>query len=70
MCDTRVPLTIAFVSEDGTLFSIKDMQSESDEYHLSMKPARYALEFAQVKFHQEGLVVGSKLKSVECQVVK
>ena len=67
MRDTRMPLSIGFVSDDGTLFIIEDMKPESDEYHLSMKPARYALELAQGQFEREGLAVGSRLLKKECR---
>ena len=70
MRDTRIPLSIAFVSEDGTLFIIEDMRPESDEYHLSMKPAKYALELAQGQFEREGLAVGSRLTKEECRPTK
>ena len=67
MRDTRIPLSIAFVSEDGTLFAIEDMTPHSDEYHLSMKPAKYALELAQGQFQRRGLAVGSRLLKEECR---
>lgn len=70
MRDTRIPLSIAFVSEDGTLFIIEDMKPDSDEYHLSMKPAKYALELARGHFEREGLVVGSRLTKEECRPTK
>jgi hypothetical protein len=70
MRDTRIPLSIAFVSEDGTLFIIEDMKPNSDEYHLSMKPAKYALELAQGQFEREGLAVGSRLLKEECRPTK
>lgn len=70
MRDTRIPLSIAFVSEDGTLFIIEDMKPNSDEYHLSMKPAKYALELAQGRFEREGLAVGSRLLKEECRPTK
>lgn len=70
MRDTRIPLSIAFVSEDGALFIIEDMKPNSDEYHLSMKPAKYALELSQGQFEREGLAVGSRLLKEECRPTK
>ena len=69
MRDTRVPLSISFVAEDGTLFAVEDMTPESDEYHLSMKPAKYALELPQGQFQRKGLAVGSRLLKEECRPV-
>jgi uncharacterized membrane protein (UPF0127 family) len=67
MKDTRIPLSIAFMSSDGTLFAIEDMTPYSEKYHLSMKPAKYALELAQGQFQREGLAIGSRLLKEECR---
>lgn len=67
--DTQLLLSIAFVAEDGTVFVIEDMKPNSDDYHLSMKPAKYALELAQGQFEREGLVVGSRLLKEECRPI-
>jgi uncharacterized membrane protein (UPF0127 family) len=39
-----------FVSEDATLFAIEHMMPYSEEDHLLMKSAKYALELAQGQF--------------------
>lgn len=67
MRDTFFPLSIAFMSEDGTVFLIENMQPESDEYHLSMRPAKYALEVEQGKFQREGILAGEKMLKIECR---
>lgn len=70
MRDTWIPLSIAFVSEDGTLFVIEDMQPNSDELHFSMRPAKYALELTLGQFECEGLAVGSRLLKGDCRPTK
>lgn len=70
MRDTRIPLTIAFISDEGVLFALEDMKPMSDEYHLSMQPARFALELAQGQFERKGLAVGSKLLKHECRPIQ
>lgn len=67
MRNTRMPLSIGFMSADGTLFAIEDMQPNSDEYHFSLDPAQDALELAQGDFSRKGLGVGSRLLRRECQ---
>jgi uncharacterized membrane protein (UPF0127 family) len=67
MRDTRMPLSIAFISEDGAIFAIEDMTPGCHEYHLSVKPAKYALELRQGQFDQKGLTVGSRLMKQECR---
>lgn len=69
MRDTRVPLTIAFISADGELFALEDMVPMSDKYHLSILPALFALELAHGQFEREGLTVGSRLLKYECRSI-
>ncbi|MFP2768869.1 DUF192 domain-containing protein [Oceanisphaera sp. KMM 10153] len=66
MRNTWVPLSIGFFSADGTLFAIKDMEPETDDYHFSGRPAQDALELAQGEFERKGLVVGSRLTRRVC----
>lgn len=62
MRNTLIPLTIAFVAEDGTIVNIADMAPRSDESHCSAKPVRYALEVPLGWFAKRGLKAGSKLQ--------
>lgn len=61
MRHTKMPLSIGFISAEGVLFQIEDMPPNSEVYHLSIKPAQYALELSQGGFDRAGLKVGSKL---------
>ena len=47
MRNTLIPLTIAFIADDGTIVNLADMQPRSDESHCSAAPVRYALEMNQ-----------------------
>lgn len=67
MHNTPSPLSIGFFDAAGTLFAIKDMQPNSDEYHFSGQPAQDALELAQGQFQARGLPVGSRLISRDCR---
>jgi uncharacterized protein len=62
MRNTLVPLTIAFIAEDGTIINLADMAPKSDASHCSTKPARYALEMRQGWFAKRGLKAGLKLR--------
>lgn len=70
MRDTRIPLSIAYLSEDGAIFMIEDMRPLSEDYHLSMQPAKYALELAQGQFVTHGLVIGSRLDRLQCSPIQ
>jgi uncharacterized membrane protein (UPF0127 family) len=62
MRNTLIPLTIAFVAEDGTIVNIADMAPRSDESHCSAKPVRYALEVPLGWFAKRGFKAGLKLR--------
>ncbi len=61
MRNTPLPLSIAFLDEDGHVVNIEDMQPQTDDSHCSARPVRFALEMAQGWFAQRGLKAGSKL---------
>ena len=44
MRNTLIPLTAAFVADDGTIVNLADMKPQSDDSHCSTKPVRYVLE--------------------------
>ncbi len=62
MRNTLVPLTIAFIAEDGTIVNLADMTPGSEASHCSAKPVRYALEMRQGWFAKRGLKAGARLR--------
>lgn len=62
MKNTLLPLTAAFVADDGRIVNTADMQPHSETSHCSTKPVRYVLEMNQGWFAQRGLKAGSQLK--------
>ena len=61
MRNTLIPLSIAFLEDDGTIINIEDMAPKTENNHCSHKPARYALEMTQGWFQQKGFKSGMKL---------
>lgn len=61
MKNTLLPLSIAFVADDGTIVNIRDMQPQTLDSHCSAKPVRYALEMVQGWFAKRGIKAGAKL---------
>ena len=61
MKNTLIPLTAAFVADDGTVVNLEDMQPQTTNSHCSAKPVRYVLEVNQGWFAKKGLKAGSKL---------
>jgi hypothetical protein len=61
MRNTPLPLTIAFIEDDGTILQLNDMAPKNDSLHCSQRPVRFALEMEQGWFARKGLAVGAKL---------
>jgi uncharacterized protein len=61
MKNTLLPLTAAFVADDGTIVNLVDMQPQSLDSHCSAKPVRYVLEMHQGWFDKRGIKAGSRL---------
>ena len=61
MKNTLLPLTAAFVADDGTIVNLADMQPQSLASHCSTKPVRFVLEMNKGWFDKRGLKAGSKL---------
>lgn len=61
MKNTRIPLSIAFLADDGTIVHIADMQPQSLALTPSTQPVRYALEVNQGWFAQHGVQVGDRV---------
>ena len=62
MKNTLLPLTAAFVADDGTIVNLADMQPQTSDSHCSTRPVRYVLEMNQGWFAKKGLKAGFKLK--------
>lgn len=61
MRNTLLPLSIAFLDDDGAIVNIADMQPKSDDSHCSKKAVRYALEMNQGWFAKKGIKADSKI---------
>ena len=61
MRNTLLPLSIAFIADDGTIVNIEDMAPQTEDPHCAKKPVRYALEMAQGWFDAHGISAGKKL---------
>ena len=61
MKNTLLPLSIAFVADDGTVVNIDEMKPQTQDSHCSDKPVRYVLEMNQGWFAKRGVKAGFKL---------
>ena len=70
MKNTLIPLSAAFLSDDGTIVNIEDMKPLALEPHCSTQPVRYVLEMNKGWFAKKGIKAGSKLQGSPFQVQK
>lgn len=61
MKNTLLPLTAAFLADDGTIVNLADMKPMTLESHCSSKPVRYVLEMHQGWFARKGMKAGSRV---------
>ena len=61
MKNTLLPLTAAFLADDGTIVNLVDMKPQTTDSHCSEKPVRFVLEMNQGWFAKKGLKAGSRL---------
>jgi uncharacterized protein len=61
MKNTPLPLSAAFITDDGRIVNIEDMKPHSTDSHCSKEPVRFVLEMHQGWFAKKGLKPGSTL---------
>jgi uncharacterized protein len=59
--NTLIPLSIAFIEDDGTIVSIADMSPKSEASTCPPRAVRYALEMDQGWFAKRGVSAGNKI---------
>jgi uncharacterized membrane protein (UPF0127 family) len=64
MKNTLLPLTAAFVANDGTIVNLADMQPQTTNPHCSTQAVRYVLEMNQGWFNKKGIKAGFKLSGM------
>lgn len=61
MKNTLLPLSAAFIADDGTVVNVEDMKPQTLDSHCSKKPVRFVLEMNQGWFAKRGIKSGDKL---------
>ena len=62
MKNTLLPLSIAFIDDDGRIADLADMQPLSEQNHCSSRAVRFAREMNQGWFAKRALKAGTRLK--------
>ena len=61
MRNTLLPLSVAFLDDQGRVINIAEMTPQTDTRHCSARPARYALEVHGGWFARHGIAPRSRL---------
>lgn len=62
MRNTVIPLSIAYIDEQGIITQIEDMEPLSEESVPSRLPVQYALEVNQGRFEELGIRPGDRVE--------
>ena len=61
MRNTLIPLSAAFLADDGSIVNIEDMAPRTENGHCAKRPVRFALEMEQGWFARRALGPGAQL---------
>ena len=64
MKNTLIPLTAAFLEDDGAIVNLADMAPQSTQSHCSAKPVRYVLEVNQGWFSKRNMGPGDRINGL------
>ena len=64
MRNTKLPLSIAFLDDDGKIVNISDMEPETQNNHCPRSSVRYALEMNQKWFAQRAIGPGTVVQGL------
>ncbi|MDO8413456.1 MAG: DUF192 domain-containing protein [Gallionellaceae bacterium] len=65
MKDTPLPLSIAFITADGTILNIEEMQPNTTDAHSAQGQALYALEMPSAWFVKHGIKPGASIQGLQ-----
>ena len=61
MKNTLIPLSVAFIADDGSIVNIDEMKPQTLDSHCSTQPVRFVLEMNEGWFAKRGIKAGSKV---------
>ena len=64
MNNTKIPLSIAFIADDGKIVNIEEMQAETTNNHCPKAAVRYALEMNKQWFAERVIVPGTVIQGL------
>ncbi len=64
MRNTLIPLSVAFLRDDGTIVNVAEMQPRTEDSHCSSEPVAAALEMNAGWFDQRGIKPGARIQGL------
>ncbi len=64
MNNTKIPLSIAFIADDGKIVNIEEMQAETTNNHCPKAAVRYALEMNKQWFSKRVIAPGTIIQGL------
>jgi len=65
MRNTHIPLSVAFLDDNGTIVNIAYMHPDTEDLHCAARPVRYALEMNSNWFKKNGILPGSRIDGLD-----
>ncbi len=64
MRNTLIPLSVAFIGDNGKVLNVEDMAPQTEDNHCAASPARYALEMNKGWFTKHGIAAGARISGL------
>ncbi len=64
MRNTYIPLSVAFIDQNGVVVNIEEMAPQTDDSHCALRPTRYALEMGARWFKEHGIAPGARISGI------
>jgi uncharacterized membrane protein (UPF0127 family) len=65
MRNTFLPLSVAFIDDEGKIINIEDMAPQTEDNHCAETPARFALEMNRGWFAEKGIQAGERIGGLQ-----
>ena len=65
MRNTVLPLSVAFLDDQGKILNIEDMKPQTEDNHCASLPARFALEMNRGWFADKGVKAGQRIGGLD-----
>lgn len=64
MRNTHIPLSVAFIDDEGIIVNFADMPPDTDDYYCAARPVRYALEMNGGWFKKRLISPGARISGI------